>query len=70
MTLNPLRFSEQVLGDFLRYQVTAFPLADERLSGQLRAHLALGQARRSAARRRTRSSGWKTNPACASTSMG
>ncbi|MBI5710725.1 MAG: DEAD/DEAH box helicase [Candidatus Eisenbacteria bacterium] len=47
MTLNPLRFSEQVLGDFLRYQVTAFPLADERLSGQLRAHLALGQARRS-----------------------
>ena len=27
MTLNPLRFSEQVLGDFLRYQVTAFALA-------------------------------------------
>lgn len=27
MTLNPLCFSEQVLGDFLRYQVTAFPSA-------------------------------------------
>ena len=47
MPLNPLQLTDQVLADFLRYQVTAYPLADERLSAQLRAHLALGQTRRS-----------------------
>ena len=47
MPLNPLQFTEQVLADFLRYQVTAYPLAADRLSAQLRAHLALGQTRRS-----------------------
>jgi hypothetical protein len=47
MPLNPVRFTEQVLGDFLRYQVTAYPFADERLHAQLRQHLSVAEARRS-----------------------
>jgi hypothetical protein len=34
MPLNPIRFTEQVLGDFPRYQVTAYPLADETLPAE------------------------------------
>ncbi len=45
MPLNPIAFTERVVGDFLRYQVTAYPFADERLHAQMRELLSLERTR-------------------------
>jgi SOS-response transcriptional repressor LexA len=45
MALNPITFTEQVVSDFLRYQLTTYPLADADLHGQLRALLRVGEVR-------------------------
>lgn len=37
--LNPILFTESVVGDFLKYQLTTYPLADARLHEQMRAPL-------------------------------
>ena len=47
MALNPVVFTEKVLQSFLRYQLRAYPFADERLHRQMRQLLSLDQARRS-----------------------
>jgi ATP-dependent helicase YprA (DUF1998 family) len=39
--LNPITYSERVVSDFLRYQLTTYPFADERLHMQMRALLNL-----------------------------
>ena len=39
MALNPISFTEQVVSDFLRYQLTTYPLADSDLHAQMRAIL-------------------------------
>ncbi|MGH9390549.1 MAG: DEAD/DEAH box helicase, partial [Vicinamibacteria bacterium] len=43
--LNPITFTEKVVGDFLRYQLTTYPFADERLHAQMRALLSLDRTR-------------------------
>jgi RAD3-like DEAD/DEAH box helicase/uncharacterized protein DUF1998/helicase-like protein len=43
--LNPITYSENVVSDFLRYQLTTYPLADQRLYEQLRALLSLEHTR-------------------------
>lgn len=43
--LNPITFSERVVTDFLRYQLTTYPFADDRLDAQMRALLNLEQSR-------------------------
>ncbi len=45
MALNPITFTESVVGDFLRYQLTAYPFADERLYTQMRELLSLERTR-------------------------
>lgn len=45
MALNPITFTEQVVSDFLRYQLTTYPLADADLHAQLRALLRVGETR-------------------------
>jgi hypothetical protein len=45
MALNPITFTEQVVSDFLRYQLTTYALADADLHGQLRALLRVGEVR-------------------------
>ncbi|HOY68954.1 MAG TPA: DEAD/DEAH box helicase [Candidatus Ozemobacteraceae bacterium] len=45
MALNPISFTEQVVADFLRYQLTTYPLADENLHGQMRSLLCLEESR-------------------------
>lgn len=35
MPLNPIALTEKVAGDFLRYQLTTYPFAGERLYRQL-----------------------------------
>jgi len=45
MALNPIVFTEKVVRSFLRYQVTAYPFADERLDAQLRSLLSLDETR-------------------------
>jgi hypothetical protein len=45
MALNPITFTEQVVSDFLRYQITTYPLADADLHAQLRALLRVGETR-------------------------
>lgn len=45
--LNPVVFTERVVRDFLRYQLTTYPFADEHLHGQLRQLLNLAESRRS-----------------------
>lgn len=45
MALNPITFTEQVVDDFLRYQLTTYPLADTDLYQQLRALLSVDTAR-------------------------
>ena len=35
MALNPITFTERVVDDFLRYQLTTYPLADPSLFDQL-----------------------------------
>ena len=47
MALNPIVFTEKVVRSFLRYQLTTYPLADERLRGQMRRLLSLDETRNS-----------------------
>lgn len=42
MALNPIQFSGQVIEEFRRYQLTAFPIADPRLAAQASALLGAG----------------------------
>ena len=43
--LNPITFTERVVSDFLRYQLTAYSFADERLHAQMRELLSLEKTR-------------------------
>lgn len=45
MALNPISFTERVVSSFLRYQLTAYRFADERLHGQMRELLSLEKTR-------------------------
>jgi ATP-dependent helicase YprA (DUF1998 family)/SOS-response transcriptional repressor LexA len=45
MALNPIAYTEKVVGDFLKYQMTAYPFADQRLRRQLRTLLSLEETR-------------------------
>ncbi len=45
MALNPIVFTEKVVRSFLRYQLTAYPFADEHLHGQMRRLLSLDETR-------------------------
>ncbi|MBT8422158.1 MAG: DEAD/DEAH box helicase, partial [Gammaproteobacteria bacterium] len=45
MALNPLSYTEKVVRSFLRYQLTTYPFADERLNEQMRGLLSLDQTR-------------------------
>jgi len=47
MALNPIVFTEKVVRSFLRYQLTTYPFADERLHGQMRRLLSLDETRNS-----------------------
>jgi hypothetical protein len=47
MALNPIVFTEKVVRSFLRYQITAYPFADERLHTQMRSLLSLDETRNS-----------------------
>src|SRR5437867_3963289 len=47
MALNPIVFTEKVVRSFLRYQLTSYPFADERLHGQMRQLLSLDETRHS-----------------------
>jgi|GEM_PF-1547420 len=47
MALNPIVFTEKVVRSFLRYQLTAYPFADERLHAQMRRLLSLDRTRHS-----------------------
>lgn len=43
--LNPITYSEKLVADFLRYQLTTYPFTDERLHAQMRTLLSLEQTR-------------------------
>lgn len=43
--INPITYTEQVVADFLRYQLTTYPFSDERLHEQMRRLLNLEQTR-------------------------
>jgi hypothetical protein len=43
----PIVFTERVVRSFLRYQLTAYPFADERLHAQMRRLLSLDETRQS-----------------------
>lgn len=45
MTLNPIAYTESVVSDFLRYQLTAYRFADARLHAQMRQLLSLDETR-------------------------
>ena len=45
--LNPITYTEDVVRDFLRYQLTTYPFADGRLHEQMRRLLSLDETRRS-----------------------
>ncbi|MBM4052929.1 MAG: DEAD/DEAH box helicase [Planctomycetes bacterium] len=47
MALNPIVYTEKVVRSFLRYQLTAYPFADERLLAQMRKLLSLDATRNS-----------------------
>ena len=47
MALNPIAFTEKVVRSFLRYQLTAYPFADEGLHNQMRRLLSLDETRQS-----------------------
>lgn len=51
MAVNPVSFTEQVVSDFLRYQLTTYPLADVDLHAQLRRLLCLDETRATPLRR-------------------
>ena len=44
MALNPVTFTESVVDDFLRYQLTTYPLADVALHAQMRELLSLDES--------------------------
>lgn len=44
--LNPITYAEKIVSDFLRYQLTTYAFADERLYRQMRGLLSLEQTRR------------------------
>ncbi len=46
MALNPITYTERVISNFLRYQLTAYPFADSNLHSQMRQLLSLEQTRR------------------------
>jgi hypothetical protein len=46
MALNPVAYTEKVVSNFLRYQLTAYPFADPDLSAQMRRLLSLEVTRR------------------------
>lgn len=46
MAMNPLAHTENVVSNFLRYQLTAYPFADPGLYGQMRELLSLEESRR------------------------
>src|SRR5262245_33404091 len=46
MPLNPLVYTEAVVRNFLRYQLTAYPFADTDLYAQMRRLLSLEESRR------------------------
>ena len=43
--LNPITYGEKIVSDFLRYQLTTYPFADERLYAQMRGLLSLEETR-------------------------
>jgi len=45
MALNPVAYTEKVISSFLRYQLTAYPFADESLYRQMRTLLSLEETR-------------------------
>jgi hypothetical protein len=45
MAINPIIFTERVVGSFLKYQLTAYPFADEHLHKQMRKLLSLDDTR-------------------------
>ena len=45
--LNPILYTEKVVSDFLRYQITAYPFSDKNLYDQMRSLLNLEQTRKS-----------------------
>jgi ATP-dependent helicase YprA (DUF1998 family) len=47
MAINPISYTEQVVSDFLRYQLTAYPFADEHLHSQMRQLLSISETMRS-----------------------
>ncbi len=47
MALNPVVFTEKIVRSFLRYQLTTYPFADERLHAQMRQLLSLDETRQS-----------------------
>jgi len=47
MSLNPIHYTENVINGYLKYQLTAYALADEHLHKQMRTLLSLEETRRS-----------------------
>ena len=47
MALNPIVYTEKVVRSFLRYQLTTYPFADQRLLAQMRTLLSLDETRNS-----------------------
>ena len=47
MAINPIVYTEKVVGSFLKYQLSAYPFADPRLLKQMRDLLSLDKVRRS-----------------------
>lgn len=45
MSINPLAYTEKVVRSFLRYQLTSYPFADERLNARMRELLSLEETR-------------------------
>ena len=45
MAINPIIFTEKVVSSFLKYQLTAYPFADEHLHEQMRSLLSLDDTR-------------------------
>jgi ATP-dependent helicase YprA (DUF1998 family)/SOS-response transcriptional repressor LexA len=45
MALNPIVYTEKIVRSFLRYQLTSYPFADERLHAQMRRLLSLDETR-------------------------
>jgi ATP-dependent helicase YprA (DUF1998 family) len=46
MAINPISYTEGVIRNFLRYQLTAYPFADEHLYAQMRSLLSLDDTRK------------------------